>query len=143
MSYWDASAVVPLCVAQTASETVRSLTQSYPELVVWWATRIECASAFARLFREGVFTPDGLHGAGANLAELSNRWLEVVPSESLRNTANRLLYAHPLRADVALQLAAALDWCDGHPGDEVFICLDNRLREAAQREGFRVLPERL
>jgi hypothetical protein len=29
------------------------------------------------------------------------------------------------------------------PADTGFVCFDNRLREAAQREGFTVLPERV
>lgn len=45
----------------------------------------------------------------------------------------------PSAAD-ALQLAAALDWCDGNTCGESFVCLDDRLRGAAALEGFRVLP---
>jgi hypothetical protein len=47
---------------------------------------------------------------------------------------------HALRAADALQLAAALDWCDGNTRGESFVCLDDRLRGAAVLEGFRVLP---
>ena len=54
--------------------------------------------------------------------------------------AMRLLTAHPLRPGDALQLAAALSWCGEKPAGAGFVCLDQRLREAAQREGFEVLP---
>ncbi len=40
----------------------------------------------------------------------------------------------------ALQLAAALSVCAEHPEQLPFVCLDDRLREAARREGFPVLP---
>jgi hypothetical protein len=46
-----------------------------------------------------------------------------------------------LRAADALQLAAALIWCEEQPAGEVFVCLDDRLREAARREGFTLVPE--
>jgi hypothetical protein len=49
--------------------------------------------------------------------------------------------SHPLRAADALQLAAALVWCDEAPQGTAFVCLDDRLRDAARREGFAVLPE--
>jgi hypothetical protein len=38
------------------------------------------------------------------------------------------------------QLAAALVWCEEQSAGEVFVCLDDRLREAARREGFSLLP---
>jgi hypothetical protein len=43
-----------------------------------------------------------------------------------------------LRTGDALQLAAALLWSEGNAGD--IVCLDTSLRDAAEREGFRVLP---
>lgn len=64
----------------------------------------------------------------------------VAPTAPLRDRAGRLLAAHPLRTADALQLAAALAWCDDVPRGESFVCLDERLREAARREGFAVLP---
>jgi hypothetical protein len=45
-----------------------------------------------------------------------------------------------LRAADALQLAAALIVCDERPESLSFVCLDDRLREAARKEGFPVLP---
>jgi predicted nucleic acid-binding protein len=57
------------------------------------------------------------------------------PSQEVRDQARRVLRVHPLRAADALQLAAALVWKGRH-----FVCFDQRLREAAQREGFRLFP---
>lgn len=48
---------------------------------------------------------------------------------------------YPLKAADALQLAAALRWCEVDTDDRRFVCLDNRLRRAAEDEGFDVLPE--
>jgi uncharacterized protein len=51
-----------------------------------------------------------------------------------------VLATHALRAAEALQVAAALTWCDESPRGERFVCLDERLKQAARREGFDVLP---
>jgi hypothetical protein len=58
----------------------------------------------------------------------------------VREQAGRVLRLHPLRVADALQLAAALVWCQGDPIHHDFVCLDQRLREAARREGFHILP---
>jgi uncharacterized protein len=65
----------------------------------------------------------------------------IAPTSPLRDRAGRLVSAHPLRAADAFQLAAALAWCDDTPAGESFVCLDERLREAARREGFAILPD--
>jgi hypothetical protein len=57
----------------------------------------------------------------------------------VRRTAERLLRTHPLRAADALQLAAALIAADHDPTSLAIVCLDERLRVAARREGFIVL----
>ena len=64
----------------------------------------------------------------------------VSPSDELRRRAARLLAVHPLRAADALQLAAALLWCEEQPHAEGFVSLDAKLRDAAHKEGFSVLP---
>ena len=46
---------------------------------------------------------------------------------------------HCGRAD-ALQLAAAEVWAGQPSAGYTFVCLDHRLRDAASREGFEVMP---
>jgi len=64
----------------------------------------------------------------------------IAPGDQLRDRAHRLLAVHALRAADALQLAAALVWADERPAGLEFVSLDDRLGEAARREGFRVVP---
>lgn len=109
-------------------------------IVVWWGTRLECASAISRLVRMGTLIGEGVNEARASLNSLADNWLEIQPDVPLRTAAEGLLAQHPLRVADALQLAAALEWCDDDPVGRVFTCLDRRLREAATREGFTVLP---
>ncbi len=53
------------------------------------------------------------------------------------------LGTHPLKSADALQLAAALVWAGNTTRDHHFVCLDKRLRKAAGKEGFRILPEEI
>jgi predicted nucleic acid-binding protein len=111
-----------------------------PEAVVWWGSRVECASALARMSRGGEIAERLQHDVRRRLAALWRRFLEVQPGAELRERAVRLLNLHPLRAADALQLAAALEWCGEETSDAGFVCLDGRLRAAAAREGFDVHP---
>jgi len=138
--FWDTSAVVPLCVIEPATGQARQLAEADPALVVWWGTRIECVSALARARREGRIPAESETLARRSLVALRGSWSEVLPSEVVRERAERLLSLHPLRAGDALQLASALVWSREQTGAHGFVSFDERLRAAAQREGFAVLP---
>ena len=73
------------------------------------------------------------------LAALGTAWQEIPPTTRIRQTAERLLRVHPLRAADALQLAAAIAAADGDPRSLPFVTLDDRLARAAEREGFPVV----
>lgn len=120
---------------------VRRLVEEDSSLVVWWGTRTEFVSALARRRREGSLPSATERRARDMLAELSKAWSEILPNEALRSRAERLLAVHPLRAADAFQLASALLWCQGETRDQGLVSFDDRLRDAAQREGFLVLPE--
>lgn len=141
MKFWDASALIPLCLRERLSGRLKRIAQDDEALVVWWGSPVECLSAFARLRREAVLNEFGEEQARLVLHALQEAWMEIEPANVVREQAGRVLRLHPLRAADALQLAAALVWCQGDPIRNGFICLDQRLREAARREGFTVLPK--
>jgi uncharacterized protein len=140
MKFWDSSAIIPLCLKEPLSERVKNLAQKDEDLVVWWATRVECFSALARRRREGRLETQAERQAKAALDALAGEWSEVQPVELVRHRAERLLMVHSLRAADALQLAAALLWTEEATSGAEFVCLDQNLREAASMEGFTVLP---
>ena len=140
MRFWDTSAIVPLCVNEPTSAEVKTLLGNDPTLVVWWGTRIEGISAFMRQIREGNLSASGERQARQVLNSLAQAWIEILPSEAVRSTAERLLAVHPLRAADALQLAAALQWRQRDAADYEFVSFDNRLREAAYKERFLLCP---
>lgn len=139
MRFWDSSALVPLLVQEPSSGTVLRMYEDDPELIVWWATSVECVSALARLEREGSLASGGMAGAFERLDAIAAAWREVLPVADVRRTATRLLRVHPLRAADALQLAAALVASELHPETLPLVTLDVPLAAAAEREGFRVL----
>jgi uncharacterized protein len=140
MRFWDSSAILPLCVKEQNTDRIAELLALDGDMVVWWATRIECVSAVARRYREHIFSAKARDQALSIITALAGSWSEVLPTEALRLRAERLLMVHPLRAADALQLAAALVWAEAAPQGLEFASLDQHLSEAAAREGFAVLP---
>ncbi len=139
MRFWDASALVPLLLDEPRSSFIRSTYGQDAELVVWWASPVECASAIARRDREESGGGRPTATAVRSLADLRNRWQEVQPTDELREEAIRLIRQHPLRAADGLQLAAAIAASLGEPETLEFVALDLRLRAAATAEGIRVV----
>lgn len=137
MRFWDSSALVPLCLEQPSSLIARHWLREDAEMVVWWGSAVECASAIARLHREERLTAADERAARAFLDELSASWYEIQPGAAVRSHAMRALRVHPLRAADALQLAAALEW-SGPSASGYFLTFDERLRAAAEREGFTI-----
>ncbi len=141
MKFWDTSAIIPLCVHEPNSTIVRELLTADTCLIVWWGTRIECSSALAQQTKTEDLTAAGEHAARRVLNVLAQVWAEIQPHEALRRRAERLLAVHALATTDALQLAAALQWCQGATDNRGFVSFNNSLRQAAHREGFTVLPE--
>jgi predicted nucleic acid-binding protein len=140
VKFWDSSAIIPLCLKEQMSETVKRLIKADEDIVVWWTTRVECISALSRRRREGALDNNSELKAKAILSVLSEEWSEVQPSEAVRQRAERLLIIHPLRSADAFQLAAALIWAQENPQALEMVCFDQNLREAGHKEGFTLLP---
>jgi len=140
VKFWDTSALIPLVLREASSAAIRSLYEGDSEAVVWWGTRVECTSAIVRRAREGQLDEGSETHARERLRQLLDVAQEVGPTEDVRNRAERALAVHPLRAADALQLAAALIWARERPAGRELVSLDARLREAARREGFTLLP---
>jgi predicted nucleic acid-binding protein len=134
-AFWDTSALVPLCVRQPNSNSALSLLKQF-EIVAWWATEVEIASALARLLRMNLMPALDWKKASRTAGELALSWTVVEPSDAVRSNAQRLVLNFDLRAGDALQLAAALEWCQNLPAGKTFLTADRRLRDAALLSGF-------
>ena len=140
MRFWDASAIVPLLTLEPSTSALQSLADDDPAMLVWWATEVECASAIARLERDGALDEAAAIEAFDRLTRLGDTWHEIDASDSIRETAVRLLRVHPLRAADALQLAAAFVAAERRPSSLAVVTLDERLATAARKEGFVLVP---
>jgi uncharacterized protein len=136
MRFWDSSAIVPLLVAEPMSPSIRELYKTDSLMFAWWGTEIECASAICRRQRTGDLRAEVITDAFLRLGALRASWHEVEPGEEVRESATRFLRVHDLRAADAVQLAAAFFAAEARPATLEFVTLDDRLLEAARREGF-------
>jgi uncharacterized protein len=139
VKFWDASAIVPLLVAESTTRSLQALARQDSDLLVWWGSQVECASALARLERGALLDAKWAAVAFDRLKQLANGWHEIEPSELIRENALRFLRVHPLRAADALQLAAAFIAAERRPSSLEVVTLDDRLADAARKEGFELV----
>lgn len=140
MKFWDSSAIVPLLVEEESTGAMMTKVRDDRDLIVWWGTPVECASAIARLERDGA-PVKRVAEAFARLDTVAAAWTEVEPHRDVRDVARRLLRVHALRAADALQLAAAYIAAEGRPSSLEVVTFDERVRLAAAKEGFILTPE--
>jgi predicted nucleic acid-binding protein len=141
MKFWDASAVAPLLIGEASTKSMQALADADPLMLVWWATEVECASAIARLERDGALASHAVRDAFARLQHLADTWHVIDATDAVREVAVRFLRVHPLRAADALQLGAAYLAAERRPSSLELVTLDDRLAAAALKEGFRVMME--
>ena len=131
--------MVPLVALESESDGCRRFLAEDRDMVVWLLTPVEVISALTRRLRERTLRPSDFRKAKEQLVLLEQAWSEVVSVERARERARRLLESHPLRAADALQLAAALMVSEERPEELPFVTLDERLGQAAEKEGFTLL----
>jgi hypothetical protein len=140
LKFWDASALVPLFVEEDTTAAMTTIALSDSARAVWWGTPIECISALERRLRSQQIDQARHAIATTRLADARRDWVEIEPTVQLRAEAARLLRSYPLRAGDAFQLAAAINAQNGMGISVNFVCLDERLCQAARGEGFTVEP---
>jgi uncharacterized protein len=140
MRFWDTSALVPLLVAERASETLARTYRDDRTVIVAWTTAIECVSAFARKRRENQISEGLLARILQRLADFRVDWTVAEPTPQLVTLAQRIVARHGLRAADAIQLASAIGSSSFEGAQPHMVCLDRRLTQAAMAEGFRILP---
>lgn len=140
MRYWDASALVPLMVSESESDRVRNLLREDSRIVTWAWSAVELAGAVERRFWEGGLSRQERRNCLDAFAALAKQWDEVADLFATRTRALPLLARHSIRAADAAQLGAALLVTEDNPAELEFVCLDQRLALAAEKDGLRVLP---
>ena len=139
MRYWDASALVPIVVAEPDSERVRTWLSEDDHIVTWAWSRTEISSAIERRARDGSLSRLQRREALRRFDTFAESWDEVTELLAVRSRANALLARHALRAADAGQLGAALLIQEQLAQALTFVCLDHRLSTAAELESLRVM----
>ena len=141
MRFWDTSALMHLVVRQARHAEAERWLSEDGLVAAWTLTQIEMLSAVHRLAREGQLDGPTARATERSVADVMSRAHLVSDVRGVKTRAQRLLRTHALRAADALQLAAALAWASDQPSDRVLHTFDARLGRAAEREGFRVIPD--
>ena len=135
----DTSALGKRYVSEVGSSWVLSwiLPSAGHIIVVSDLAQIETFSVFARLQREGLFSPaDVAILQNQALLHLEKEYLTVALEAPVLAQARQLVDRYPLRTLDAIQLACALR-ATALLGETItFVCADNRLLTAAAAEGF-------
>jgi uncharacterized protein len=137
--YLDTSWLVKLYVDEPDSRSIRSITDSDPDLVVSDLAYVEFHSAVGRRRRERRITARAASGL---LSRFDRDWahrVRVPVSREVLRGAAVVLAAHPLRTLDAVQLASALLLAEGAPDAPRFGAADERLLAAAVACGLPVL----
>jgi uncharacterized protein len=83
MRFWDASAIIPLLVAEPTRERLIRLLEQDSEVLAWWGTPVEIASALAQREREGLASANEVGAALVAARELADSWHELSPMKLL------------------------------------------------------------
>jgi len=139
--YLDTSAFVKLIIDEPGAQDVRTWFSGARRAASSVVTYAEASAALFRRERDAEPAPKRL---SAWISELDSRWERTLSVPVAERTAGQLATAHGLRGMDAVQLAAAMTLRAGvratSPSSEVaFAAFDQRLLEAAEREGFATL----
>ncbi len=138
MIFWDSSALVPLLVNEPKTKEAQATLKKDRNLTVWCLTYLEATSALNRRLRTEEIHFGHFRAGEERLKKLTQAWDQILFSDRLVQLSARLLRTHPLRTADSLQLAAALIAGGNDPSQVNFFSYDDRLNEAAEREGLRL-----
>jgi uncharacterized protein with PIN domain len=73
---WDASAIVPLLVAEPTTRPLQALAGQDPDMLVWWGSQVECVSALARIEPAAALDAKAVSTSVERLRQLADSWHE-------------------------------------------------------------------
>lgn len=141
----DSSALVKRYAKEEGQELVRQI----PVLVISYAARVEVPSALWRKHRMGELSERqaevlmSLFEKDFFEADDQPPYVVVGTTPVVLEVAARLTRRYALATFDAVQLASAILAAEADPDITVFAAWDRRLRAAAEKEGFALLPDRV
>lgn len=136
--YWDTSALLPLIFEEPSSAGVRRLALKKGALPGYTSffSFIEMESAYARRISEGALKTAQLPELRLKAHRLESSLGVIWADEETLRDARHLVLEQGLRPGDALQLASARLLLKNDDG-AAFVCLDEKLNQAAQAVGFK------
>ena len=122
MRYWDASALVPLVVAEPTSSLVREWLAEDEQIITWVWTRTEIVSAIERRTREGSLLSMQRREVLGRFDTFASNWDEVTDVLAVRSRANA-----PVGTPSSARRRCGSAWCGavgaGAIGRASHVCL--------------------
>lgn len=132
--------MIKLLVDEPGAEEARRAYSEADGVRTTAIAHVEATAALARMRTGKRLTPAQLNRA---LDDLENIWRGIFShavDDALLAKAAASARTHSLRAYDAVHLGGALSFASGEKLD--FACWDKELREAAEKHGFPLIPER-
>ncbi len=142
MLYWDTSALFAFLVTETQSAKLRTLvakqgsSRAYTSII----TPLEFESAIQRRFSERTLNLREADQARLFGVDFRKKAFLVPLDQNALDTALHIQKIYGIRPGDAIQLASARLGTD-NPSRVTFLCLDEKLTEAAKHEGFQVIED--
>jgi predicted nucleic acid-binding protein len=138
MLYWDTSALFAFLISEKSSSKLREFIENQQSSKAYTSmiTPLEFESAIQRRLTERTLTAlEADHAKLFGIEFRKNAYLVPLDHNTL-DTALHLQKIYWLRPGDAIQLASARLGTD-NPSKVLLLCLDEKLTEAAKREGFQ------
>jgi predicted nucleic acid-binding protein len=131
--------VLAWLLGETAGATVREALDRAPAVLASELTVAECARTLVRAAAAGRIPGAQAAQRRAYLARAATTWALLAMDADILARVAAPFPVEPLRTLDAIQLATALEARTALP-DLAILSLDRRVRDCAERLGFRVLP---
>lgn len=139
--YFDTSALIKKYIPEKDSEVILDIWEKAEGIGISKVGYAEVMAVFYRKKREGHFPSPLFRRILQNFKEDWKSFILIEVSPALETIIERLCSRHSLRGFDALHLASAGILRDKIHQPVGFVCIDIRLREAADQEHFEVLPK--
>jgi len=132
--YLDTSSLVKLYVEEDGSSRVGALVRSSEVTATSLIAYVEARAAFARRFREKAFTPKEYNRIKGFFDKDWSSYLILSVTGDMIRLAGDMAEKHALRGFDSIHLASALTLRRELASPVVFLCFDDNLQKASERE---------
>jgi len=138
--YLDTSALVKRYIKESYTEDIIARWLEAEEVVT---SSVAYAEAMAALYRKKRGTGFEDNIMQQLLSEFRKDWssfIRIRVDDELNEYVDKAIGSHPLRGFDAIHLASAMIMHEKFQSDLLFACFDQKLSQAAQKEGLRAFP---